>query len=475
MPGSSKRLRKRLLVNLDGTGQSEYTNKAAIIDDNQTSVSVSNVARIGRAALLEDEENSFEQVVYYQAGVGGEAGLSWTQKAGENLLGKGLVSNVREAYGFICNNYDYGDEIYITGFSRGAFTARSVAGLIGQVGILTKKGLDHFYEAFATELLGYMTLTQRKELKSAQLACGILLVSGGLKGDYSFHDVGLGEHIENAYHLLSLDERRGPFAPTLWESPDNSRSLGTFEQCWMAGDHSNVGGSWDDQQLADIALAWMMSRFRELGVKFDPHYLYREYTKFKEYVETKGPKLQGNDGPPYPDDKKLNPRQWGEGRVKDKYGLVYILHEGIRRPLTYCQPEFVPDGYVYSAYIRESKNLLRNTNETFHPVVRYRHFSDNSAKLGKLGADDQGPYNPKAMNDWKWPSAQKDGRIGAASAGKSDPKSFEYSRRIQNKTVTVQESPMGWYEMLVLAMYDQDPALRRRDGSIWTKVLGGNR
>lgn len=97
---------------------------------------------------MEDEEESYEQVVYYQAGVGGEAGLSWTQKAQEDLLGKGLVSNVREAYGFICNNYDYGDQIYITGFSRGAFTARSVAGLIGKVGILTKRGLDRFYEAF---------------------------------------------------------------------------------------------------------------------------------------------------------------------------------------------------------------------------------------------------------------------------------------------------------------------------------------
>lgn len=106
------------------------------------------MARIGRAALLEDEESGFEQVVYYQAGVGGEAGLTLSQQAKENLWGAGLVSNVREAYGFICNNYDYGDEIYITGFSRGAFTARSVAGLIGKIGILTKRGLDLFYEAF---------------------------------------------------------------------------------------------------------------------------------------------------------------------------------------------------------------------------------------------------------------------------------------------------------------------------------------
>lgn len=86
--------------------------------------------------------------MYYQAGVGSDADLSYYQSFKEGALGAKLVSNIREAYAFICNNYDYGDEIYITGFSRGAYTARSVAGLVGKVGILTKKGLKLFYEAF---------------------------------------------------------------------------------------------------------------------------------------------------------------------------------------------------------------------------------------------------------------------------------------------------------------------------------------
>ena len=66
----------------------------------------------------------------------------------QGFTGAGLEQNVREAYGFLCNNFDDGDEIHITGFSRGAFTARSVAGMVDAVGILTKKGLDKFYEAF---------------------------------------------------------------------------------------------------------------------------------------------------------------------------------------------------------------------------------------------------------------------------------------------------------------------------------------
>ena len=66
----------------------------------------------------------------------------------QTIYGVGVTSNVRNAYGFLCNNYDYGDEIYITGFSRGAYTARSVAGLVGRCGILTKKGLELFYEVY---------------------------------------------------------------------------------------------------------------------------------------------------------------------------------------------------------------------------------------------------------------------------------------------------------------------------------------
>ena len=116
-----------------------------MVDGKKTSPAVSNVARIGRATLLEDEVNGFEQVVYYQTGLFGDQEKGLDPRQGTK--GLGLTSNVREAYGFICNNYDYGDEIYITGFSRGAFTARSVAGVIGKCGILTKYGMNFFYEA----------------------------------------------------------------------------------------------------------------------------------------------------------------------------------------------------------------------------------------------------------------------------------------------------------------------------------------
>jgi len=63
-------------------------------------------------------------------------------------VGLGLAENIREAYSFLANNYGSGDLIYLIGFSRGAFTARSLGGLIGQLGLLNKKGLEHFYAIF---------------------------------------------------------------------------------------------------------------------------------------------------------------------------------------------------------------------------------------------------------------------------------------------------------------------------------------
>ncbi|KAL8783074.1 MAG: hypothetical protein Q9213_004886 [Squamulea squamosa] len=454
------KLRKRLLLNIDGTGQAQYTKEGEIVDGKISSTAVSNVARIGRATLLEDEENGFEQVVYYQAGIGADAELSIFQSGRENISGAMVLSNIRSAYGFICNNYDYGDEIYITGFSRGAYIARSVAGLLGKVGILTKKGLELFYEAFdyytnvnaykdkkascpvseaaGTTRIHYPHTNPPQPIKIR--AVGVWDTVGGLGEDkLAWHDTSLGSIVEHGYHILSLNERRGYFAPTLWDSPTIPRPLETLEQCWMAGDHSNIGGSWEEQQISDITLAWMMSRFDALGVKFDESYLYHEYTKFNEWVKTKGPDAG------YPP--SLSPRQWGEGRSKEISRFLNVGWGG--------RVQRTPGEY----------KGLKNTNETMHPAVRYRHFCKNQ---GQLGADDSTAFNPSALNGWTWPSAQKDGKIGEGPlTTTSGP--LKYTKG----NLQIPESPMGKYEKQLLALFDEDPALVARDGSIWEKVLGG--
>lgn len=108
---------------------------------------------------------------------------------------------------------------------------------------------------------------------------------------------------------------------------------------------------------------------------------------------------------------------------------------------------------------------LKNTNETMHPAVRYRHFCNNQ---GYLGSEDKGAYNPASLDGWTWPSAQTNGKIGAGSKN-TTVGPLKYTK----KNLMIPESPMGKHEKQLLALYDQDPALQAREGSIWEKVLDG--
>ena len=105
----------------------------------------SNVTRICRAIKAESSDG-IPQVVYYQAGVG--TGMGLRDRFIGGTTGAGLSEHIREAYDFVANNWAPGDEIFLLGFSRGAFTARSVADLVGAVGLLTKSGMADFYAIF---------------------------------------------------------------------------------------------------------------------------------------------------------------------------------------------------------------------------------------------------------------------------------------------------------------------------------------
>ena len=141
-----------------------------------------------------------------------------------------------------------------------------------------------------------------------------------------------------------------------------------------------------------------------------------------------------------------------------------------RKPGLYCQPVWKVRTLTREEYV-EDGDYLRNTNETFHPVVRYRHGCKRQAKLGY---DDKGSYGPENMNDWTWPQTQADGRIGVSPSTTSpDPLLWSRSKKGQGK-LDCQESRMGKHERLYLAFYDQDKELRDRDGSIWKQILGGD-
>ena len=124
----------------------------------------SNVALLSRAIKPHTANPQIQQVVYYQAGVGTSNG-SFLGRLRGGLFGDGLSENVRDAYLYICLNWSEGDEIYLFGFSRGAYTARALGGLISEFGLLTKEGTDGWAKLYHHYRKNKFTV--RQEFKDA--------------------------------------------------------------------------------------------------------------------------------------------------------------------------------------------------------------------------------------------------------------------------------------------------------------------
>lgn len=231
------------------------------------------------------------QRVYYSAGVGTQHG----EKLSGGLFGVGINEEVMAAYEWLIENYEDGAYIYIFGFSRGAFTARSLAGFISRCGLL-KAGspisLPQLYAKYrsgeATSILGLrekkegLSLEEKRMQKYCRPApvffqgvwdtVGALGVPLPLIPNVSAHDFQFLEtdlHINDSYafHALAIDEHRHPFAPTLWTKtvPQTGpttpeRSFHAVEQRWFVGAHSNVGGGYENDLLAQIPLKWIMDK-----------------------------------------------------------------------------------------------------------------------------------------------------------------------------------------------------------------------
>jgi uncharacterized protein (DUF2235 family) len=228
-----------------------------------------------------------EQVPYYDDGVGSDGLL--IQKLTGAAFGLGLFQKIKDGYTKIAHAYEQGDEVFIFGFSRGAYTARSLAGMIAVCGLPTANFTDAVVE---TAFNAYRNKDQRAELlaelnKTCNLfdakltmvgvwdtvgSLGIPAIFGGVSPLlYGFLDTTLHPDVLHAYHALAIDEKRAEFPATLWTSPAPGQTL---EQVWFAGVHSDVGGSYPDDSngsaLSDLTLAWMMSKGSELGLDFAP-------------------------------------------------------------------------------------------------------------------------------------------------------------------------------------------------------------
>lgn len=250
-----------------------------------------NVVKTARG-LMPRANDGVAQIVFYHDGVGTSWGLDKIAGGG---FGIGLSANIVDAYQFLVLNYEPGDEIFLFGFSRGAYTVRSLAGLLDRIGILPKDNAFYIPDGYQLyretrsddEINVFRTHHECREgsLKFIGVwdTVGALGIPVGLfksfNKKYQFHEVGLSKNIENAYQALAIDERRRPFQPSLWTLPAGSPQ--TLEQLWFPGVHSNIGGGYSKDGLANAALHWIKEKAASHGLEFDEKFLghYRPWHK----------------------------------------------------------------------------------------------------------------------------------------------------------------------------------------------------
>lgn len=270
---------KRLVICCDGTwNRSDQTRNGVI--------SPTNVWKIHKG-VAEQAPDGTAQRTHYEEGVG----VARFQRLLGGALGYGLSRNVQDAYRWILENYDDGDELFLFGFSRGAFTARSCAGLLRNAGILRSEHADRVEAAYDLyrsgrpehEPEGAEAIRFRKQWSHPDADItfiGVWDTVGSLgvpitgvpfiTRRWSFHDTKLSGRVKHAHHALAIDERRRPFEPTLWEQPRDAPKDQVLQQRWFTGVHCDVGGGYPDPDLADLALEWMADRARGAGLEFRP-------------------------------------------------------------------------------------------------------------------------------------------------------------------------------------------------------------
>lgn len=267
--------KKRLVLCFDGTWNNADSGKAE-----------TNVARMARAIRANSGADGVPQLTLYLRGVG-STGLAVQRLVG-GAFGEGVDDNIRSGYMFLAQNYvpDFGDEIFIFGFSRGAFTARSLVGFIASSGLLKRQHLGDLAKAWTY----YRTVEHRSPAGFCKMygsdchtdarvrflgvwdTVGALGIPSTLLGsltrrEYEFHDTNPSAIVEVARHALAIDEHRDEFVPTLWtgESPPGS----DIRQMWFAGAHADVGGGYLKRGLADIPLHWMAGEAERAGLSLD--------------------------------------------------------------------------------------------------------------------------------------------------------------------------------------------------------------
>ncbi|MCB1832026.1 MAG: DUF2235 domain-containing protein, partial [Geminicoccaceae bacterium] len=286
-----------ICVFCDGTWQTDE-------DEENGVLTVSNVAKM-RNSLAHEDTAGEAQKRYYHPGVGTGGGrLSRLIGGG---FGVGLQDNVKSAYKWLSVTYEPGDRIHLFGFSRGAYTVRSLGGMISACGLLDLRGMgdddagawprvDAVFETYRRRPVDAAILADcrfhncdasRNPAKTTPIhflgvwdtvgALGIPNHLGFLNllddpGSYAFHDTELSDIVRHARHAMAIDEERESFTPTLWTGHGPGTDI---RQVWFAGAHGDTGGGYPlgESGLSDVALLWMIEEAQACGLSFNENKL----------------------------------------------------------------------------------------------------------------------------------------------------------------------------------------------------------
>jgi len=279
---------RRLIVCCDGTWQ-----------DLDTSYPT-NVVKMAQAIKLVGDRD-IPQILYYDQGLGTKSIgiqhsiIDFLTRIVGGGLGLGIDQKIQAAYRFLCLNYQPGDEIYLFGFSRGAYTVRCLAGLIYNSGLLYRKFIRKIPQAYelyrekqnpdnAPKGKNAVAFRQQygQDVPIKALCCWDTVASLGIpdmfsflglyqkfKERYSFFDSTVNSTIEKAIHAVAIDEHRKSFDVTLMEC-SSKRSSDQVTEVWFPGVHGSIGGGEQKNRgLSDATLLWMMGEVEKLGLALD--------------------------------------------------------------------------------------------------------------------------------------------------------------------------------------------------------------
>jgi uncharacterized protein (DUF2235 family) len=318
--------------------------------------------------------------------------------------GWGLSRNVKQLYKELVRLYDPGDEIYVFGFSRGAFTVRTLVGLIATCGMLDRSKFTRHTAAELESLVGRAYSAYRKRYRTPLMqlfwgapcrkdaedfkavhslpvdvrvrfvgvwdtvdAVGLPFhladVLNASVYRFKFPDRTLSRIVDRACHALSIDDQRHSFHPLLWKETEEDRASGRIEQVWFAGAHSNVGGGYPKQGMSLVALDWMLAQAERAGQPFGTPGLrlnQQERCSYREHANA--------------DDKLYDPRaglgifyRW---RIRDierlcrEHGVQPKVHLSVLERVAHGTDDYAPGNLP-----RDARVVITEPQELDHAVL----------------------------------------------------------------------------------------------------------